>query len=128
MKPARGPAGGASTGAAWSSSVPKIESVPSQFSMSSISRCCGGQSAIAGVLISQKPDAALRLEGCDAVVVRVPGDEGDHVRMREEELLQVVAEVERLGRARVAVAARVRVVPVLVGLPALAAPPRRRRR
>ena len=101
---APGPAGGASTGASLSNSVPKIESVPSQFSISSISRCVVGQSAIAGRLDLPEAGPALGLVARHAVVVRVAGDECDDVRVREEQLLQLVAQVERLrtsaGRGR----------------------------
>jgi tRNA(adenine34) deaminase len=47
------PEPGAWLGESWSSTVVKIDRVPSRLSITSITRCCGVQSATAGLVISQ---------------------------------------------------------------------------
>jgi hypothetical protein len=49
------PAAGALTGASTSTTVPKIDSVPSRLSITSINRDCRGQSMCEGLSIPQKP-------------------------------------------------------------------------
>ena len=128
-KPAAGPGAGAVAGAAWSSTRLKIEIVPSWLSMMSISRDCCGLSATAEVLMLPPHGAVGALERRDLVLVRVPGDVGEHVVVpvdqRDEALAPAVAEVHGPGVARVEVAARIDVMAVRVRCPCTARRPRR---
>ena len=98
------PGRGVASVAAWSTSVPKIDSVPSRLSMISSRRDWIGQSISDDVSMPQNPPPPSRLKRRDAVLVRVPRDVRDDVRVREQQRLQVGAEVQRLascaGRGR----------------------------
>jgi hypothetical protein len=83
------PEPGAPLGESWSSIVPKIDKVPSRLSITSIRRCCGGQSEIARALYLPEAASIRAREGLHAVVVGVTRDVGDDIAVTEEELSEV---------------------------------------
>ena len=102
------PGRGVASVAAWSMSVPKIDSVPSRLSMISSSRDWIGQSISDDVSIPQNPPPPSRLNGVMRCSCVWPATYATTCGCASSSACRSGAEVQRLRAARVEVAARAR--------------------